>query len=137
MLAPRVQLIGLRVANGVINLPDWQLNINGNLKLDPSKKVMGKKFTKKLAVPFSISGDINDPNINFSLNSLLKTRSRSSAKKVIKNITGEKVNKIINRFLSNQMFKKPSLDTNDKIYKPDNLHPLNFPPSKLIEKFLR
>jgi len=84
--------IGGGIAKGIIDLPNWQINTTGHLKL--SENVVMLLLSKKKGpptLPFQISGLLNQPNVR------LDTRKFSSSGISVPGDIGKRIDKILKK----------------------------------------
>ena len=126
-------ILGNGSAKGSINLPKWMINTSGQIKLAPNllTSILLKNSPENTLLPFSIVGNLNNPNINLKTSALTKggiklpgSLNRKLEKLLKKKGVGTILEQIIplnksNNNQSKNSNKKTNAETKEKIRKPE------------------
>jgi hypothetical protein len=116
--------LGNGSAKGLIDLPNWQINTDGEIKLSQNilTQVLFQKPSKPIFLPFKISGDLNDPDVKLETSEITKggIRLPNILNKTMDKLKQNKgVNSVINKFIpklnsgSKKVQKKQKIKTED------------------------
>jgi len=126
-------ILGNGSAKGSINLSKWIINTSGQIKLAPNllTSILLKNSPENTLLPFSIVGNLNNPNINLKTSALTKggiklpgSLNRKLEKLLKKKGVGTILEQIIpltksNNNQSKNSNKKTNAETKEKIRKPE------------------
>ncbi|MFL2780768.1 MAG: AsmA family protein [Rhodospirillales bacterium] len=126
-------ILGNGSAKGAIDLPKWMINTSGQIKLAPNllTSILLKNSQENTLLPFSIVGNLNNPNIDLKTSALTKggiklpgSLNRKLEKLLKKKGVGTILEQIIpltnsNNNQSKNSNKKTNAETKEKIRKPE------------------
>ncbi len=120
--------LGNGVAKGLVNLPNWQINTDGEIKLSQNilAQVLLKKPSKSVLLPFKITGRLDNPSVKLETSEITKGGIR------LPDILNKKMNKLTQKKGINNVLDKilPRVNSSNSKTGSSQLD-LAFPSNKL------
>jgi hypothetical protein len=109
--------LGNGSAKGLIDLPNWQVNTEGEIKLSQNilTQILFQNPSKPIFLPFKISGDLNDPNVKLETSKITKRGIRlpNILNKTMDKLKRKKgVNAVLDKLLPNLGLDRRKKDLN-------------------------
>ncbi len=109
--------LGNGSAKGLIDLPNWQINTDGEIKLSQNilTQILFKKSSKPIFLPFKLIGDLNDPHVKLETSEITERGIR------LPNILNKAMDKLKQKKGLNTIFDNllPKLNSGSKKNSPN------------------